>query len=216
MTAAAGLRDRQGRAGDRAARSSTTIATGGSICSSPTICRFDLDDGARAGHGSELPVEGRPGQLRTEGTADRHQPALSQRRRRHVLDVSDRSGIARVTGRYSMTAVAADLDDDGWPDIYVASDSTAAILYRNNHDGTFTDIAVESGAAYSEHGSPQAGMGVAVGDYNGDGRLDLAEDAFRRRHSGALSQSRQGPVRGCGCRRGSARAEPLRPVGHRA
>ena len=77
-----------------------------------------------------------------------------------------------------MTALAADLTDDGWTDIYVAADSTAAILYRNNHDGTFTDIAVESGTAYSEHGSPQAGMGVAAGDYNNDGRIDLAKTHF--------------------------------------
>jgi hypothetical protein len=93
-------------------------------------------------------------------------------------DVSERSGISRVTGRYSMTAIAADLTGDGWTDIYVAADSTASILYRNNHDGTFTDIGVESGTAYSEHGNPQAGMGVAVGDYNGDGRLDLAKTHF--------------------------------------
>jgi hypothetical protein len=93
-------------------------------------------------------------------------------------DVSEISGIGRVTGRYSMTAVAADVDGDQWPDIYVASDSTAAILYRNNRDGTFTDVAVESGTAYSEHGSPQAGMGVAVGDYNNDGLLDIAKTHF--------------------------------------
>jgi enediyne biosynthesis protein E4 len=93
-------------------------------------------------------------------------------------DFSEASGVARVTGRYSMTAVGADLDGDGWPDIYVASDSTAAILYRNNRDGSFTDAAVESGTAYSEHGSPQAGMGIAVGDYNNDGLLDLAKTHF--------------------------------------
>jgi enediyne biosynthesis protein E4 len=93
-------------------------------------------------------------------------------------DLSDRSGIAAVTGRYSMTALAADLAGDGWPDIYVASDSTAAILYRNNRDGTFTDVAIESGAAFSEQGSPQAGMGVAAGDFNSDGLIDLIKTHF--------------------------------------
>jgi hypothetical protein len=93
-------------------------------------------------------------------------------------DVSDRSGVAKVSGRYSMTATAADFDGDGWPDIYVACDSTAAILYRNNHDGTFTDAAMSSGVAYGEFGSAQAGMGLAVGDYDGDGRLDLLKTHF--------------------------------------
>jgi enediyne biosynthesis protein E4 len=93
-------------------------------------------------------------------------------------DVSESSGIARVTGRYPMTAAAVDLNDDGWTDIYVASDSTAAILYRNNKDGTFTDVALETGAAYNEHGSAQAGMGLAVGDVNSDGRLDLLKTHF--------------------------------------
>jgi len=93
-------------------------------------------------------------------------------------DVSEASGIAAVTGRYSMTAFAVDLDADAWPDIYVAADSTAAILYRNNRNGTFTDVAVESGTAYDENGKPQAGMGVAVGDYNRDGLLDLLKTHF--------------------------------------
>jgi hypothetical protein len=93
-------------------------------------------------------------------------------------DISEASGIARVTGRYPMTAVAADLNADDWPDIYVASDSTAAILYRNNRDGTFTDVALSSGTAYSEHGNPQAGMGLAIGDYNNDGLLDLFKTHF--------------------------------------
>jgi hypothetical protein len=93
-------------------------------------------------------------------------------------DVSAASGIAKVTGRYSMTAAAADLDGDGWIDIYVATDSTAAILYRNNPDGTFTDVALASGAAYNEMGSPQAGMGVALGDVDADGALDILKTHF--------------------------------------
>jgi enediyne biosynthesis protein E4 len=93
-------------------------------------------------------------------------------------DVSEASGITRVTGRYPMTAAAVDLNDDGWTDIYVASDSTAAILYRNNRDSTFTDVALETGAAYNEHGNAQAGMGLAVGDVNTDGRLDLLKTHF--------------------------------------
>jgi enediyne biosynthesis protein E4 len=93
-------------------------------------------------------------------------------------DVSVPSGIARVTGRYSMTSSAADFDDDGWADIYVASDSTASILYRNNRDGTFTDVAIESGTAYNEDGNAQAGMGIAVADYNADGILDILKTHF--------------------------------------
>jgi enediyne biosynthesis protein E4 len=93
-------------------------------------------------------------------------------------DVSETSGIAAVSGRYSMTAFAVDLDADTWPDIYVAADSTAAILYRNNRNGTFSDVAVESGTAYDENGNPQAGMGVAVGDYNRDGLLDVLKTHF--------------------------------------
>jgi hypothetical protein len=77
-----------------------------------------------------------------------------------------------------MTSIAADLNADGWTDIYVASDSTAAILYRNNRDGTFTDVALESGAAYNDQGNAQAGMGLALGDVNTDGRFDLLKTHF--------------------------------------
>jgi enediyne biosynthesis protein E4 len=93
-------------------------------------------------------------------------------------DVSEAAGVAKVDKRYAMTAVAADFDDDGWPDLYVACDSTASILYKNNRDGTFTDIALEAGVAYNEDGREQAGMGLAVADVFGQGRLDIFKTHF--------------------------------------
>jgi len=93
-------------------------------------------------------------------------------------DVTGKSGIGKLKGSYAMTAAAADFDNDGWPDIYVACDSTPSFLLRNNHDGTFTDIGLESGVALNEDGMEQAGMGVAVGDYNLDGNLDIFKTHF--------------------------------------
>jgi hypothetical protein len=93
-------------------------------------------------------------------------------------DVSEVSGISKVTGRYPMSVAAADFDEDGWVDLYVACDSTASILYHNNGNGTFTDTALESGAAYNEDGQPQAGMGLGIGDYDRDGRLDIFKTHF--------------------------------------
>src|SRR5437016_134473 len=93
-------------------------------------------------------------------------------------DVSAKSGILKPGPRYSITAVAYDFDNDGWPDVYVAVDSEPSILFRNNHDGTFTDVAVIAGCAYSENGHEQAGMGVAVADYDCDGSFDIFKTNF--------------------------------------
>jgi hypothetical protein len=93
-------------------------------------------------------------------------------------DVSRQAGVAAAAGSYPMTAVAADYDDDGWPDIYVACDSTPSWLFRNQHDGTFRQEGLERGVAVSEDGLEQAGMGVAVGDYDLDGSLDLFKTNF--------------------------------------
>jgi hypothetical protein len=93
-------------------------------------------------------------------------------------DVSEKSGILAPGPRYSITAVSYDFDNDGWPDIYVAVDSEASILYKNNHNGTFTDVGVMAGCAYNEDGQEQAGMGVAVADYDCDGSLDIFKTNF--------------------------------------
>jgi len=93
-------------------------------------------------------------------------------------DVSERAGILKPGGRYSLGVAAADFDNDGWPDIYVACDMTPSLLFHNRHDGTFEESGVEAGVAYNFDGRLQAGMGVAVGDYDGDGRLDIAKTNF--------------------------------------
>jgi len=93
-------------------------------------------------------------------------------------DVTTKAHIDKTEGFYAFSVSAFDYDDDGWPDIYVACDSTPSILYHNNHDGTFTDVAVTAGAAFNEDGREQAGMGSTIADYNGDGRLDIFKTNF--------------------------------------
>lgn len=93
-------------------------------------------------------------------------------------DVSEKAGILKPGPRYSITAVSYDFDNDGWPDIYVAVDSEPSILFQNNHDGTFTDIAVMAGCAYNDDGHEQAGMGIGVADYDCDGSFDIFKTNF--------------------------------------
>ena len=93
-------------------------------------------------------------------------------------DVSDRTGITRSSGTYGLGVSTLDFNDDGWVDLYVANDSNPSALYINQRDGTFKDVAVEAGCAYSQDGKPQAGMGVAVGDYDRNGTIDLFKTNF--------------------------------------
>ena len=93
-------------------------------------------------------------------------------------DVSEASGILAANGTFGLGVLTADFDNDGWPDIYVADDSTASALYQNKKNGKFQDIAIEAGCALSPDGKPQAGMGVSAADYDMDGNLDIVKTNF--------------------------------------
>jgi hypothetical protein len=93
-------------------------------------------------------------------------------------DVSLPSGVGQPLKTYALGVLAADLDGDGWQDVYVAGDSTRSLLYHNNGNGTFSERAIYLGLAYDDSGMEQAGMGIAMGDYDRDGLLDVVKTNF--------------------------------------
>jgi hypothetical protein len=93
-------------------------------------------------------------------------------------DVSESSGILTANGTFGLGVLTADFDNDDWPDIYVANDSTASALYQNKKNGKFEDIGIEAGCVLSPDGKPQAGMGISAADYDLDGNLDIVKTNF--------------------------------------
>jgi hypothetical protein len=93
------------------------------------------------------------------------------------VDVTKQVGVTEP-GYYGFTALFSDLDDDGWPDIYVANDSTPSLFFRNRRNGTFVEQGLQAGVAVSGDGREQAGMGADVADYDGDGMLDIVKTNF--------------------------------------
>ena len=121
-------------------------------------------------------------------------------------DVSENAGILKPGRRYGLGVAAVDFDNDGWPDIYVACDQTPSLLYHNRHDGTFEEIGDRSGVAYDADGRLQAGMGVAVADFDGNGLFDIAKTNFSgdrpslyRNEDGEVFEDISGPA-GLGAR----------------
>jgi hypothetical protein len=107
-------------------------------------------------------------------------------------DVSKESGVAGFRGSYGLTVVCIDADEDGWPDIFIACDSTPSMLLMNNHDGTFREEALFRGIALSGEGRQMGGMGVGVGDYNLDGHTDLVKTHYYNQAPGLYRNDGKG------------------------
>ncbi len=139
---------------------------------------LDLKTTPRPGHGDYCQWKGIPVMCGPRGLPLAHNILYHNNRDGTFTDVSEAAGILKPGGRYSLGVVSADFDNDGWPDIYVACDMTPSLLFHNKHDGTFEERGAEAGVAFNFDGELQAGMGIAVADYDGDGRLDIAKTNF--------------------------------------
>jgi len=139
---------------------------------------FDLANAPAPGERPTCIWKGVPVMCGPRGLAGAKNILYHSRKDGTFEDVTTKAHIDRTDGHYAFSVSTLDFDEDGWPDIYIACDSTPSILYRNNHDGTFTDIAVTSGTAFNEDGREQAGMGSTIADYNGDGHLDIFKTNF--------------------------------------
>jgi hypothetical protein len=139
---------------------------------------FDLANAPAPGDRPSCVWKGVPVMCGPRGLPWKHNILYHNRGDGTFQDVTSKAHIDKTNGHYAFSVSTFDYDNDGWPDIFVACDSTPSILYHNNHDGTFTDVAVISGAAFNEDGREQAGMGSTIGDFNGDGRLDIFKTNF--------------------------------------
>jgi len=138
------------------------------------------EDAARYGHGSGQTCrwKGLPVFCGPRGLTGSQNTLYHNNGGGTFRDVSGEAGILRPGPGYGFTPLVLDYDNDGWPDVYVASDSTASLLFHNRRDGTFEETGVPAGVAYNEDGREQAGMGVAAGDYDNDGWLDILKTNF--------------------------------------
>ena len=139
---------------------------------------FDFNKVPAPGAGVNCNFKGIPIECGPRGLPFGHHSLYRNNGDGTFTDVSKESGIGKPWASYGMTVVAADFNEDGWPDIYVASDSTPSLLFMNQHDGTFKEEGVERGVALGNDGGEEAGMGVGVGDYNLDGHLDIFKTHF--------------------------------------
>jgi len=140
--------------------------------------QFDLARVPKPGANSSCTWKGMPVECGPRGLPPGYHSLYRNNGDGTFTDVSKQAGISDLRGSYGMTAVAADFNEDGWPDIYVACDSTPSLLLMNNGKGGFSEEGVLRGVALSEDGMEQAGMGIGIGDYDLDGHLDIFKTHF--------------------------------------
>ena len=143
-----------------------------------TYTDYDIRQIPKPGANPNCNWKGVPTPCGPRGLRPGHQFLFHNRGDGTFEDVSEKSGISKERSSFGFTAVAADFDDDGWQDIYLACDSTPSLFFHNNHDGTFTEEGIERGVALNADGMEQAGMGLAIGDFDGDGVLDILKTHF--------------------------------------
>jgi len=134
---------------------------------------FDINHLPEFGKGRTCQYKGVPVQCGPRGLPGAGDSLYHNNGDGTFTDVSKKAGVNDPNGYYGLGVIASDFDGDGLADIYVANDSTPNFLYHNNGDGTFKEIGFPSGTAVNDNGSEQGSMGVTLGDYDHDGRLDL-------------------------------------------
>jgi len=140
---------------------------------------FDMDSVPRPNETGNCNYMDVPVNCGPQGLAYGHHSLYHSNGDGTFTDVTAASGISKVEGGYGLTVVPADFDSDGWPDIYVACDSTPSLLFLNNQDGTFREQGLERGVALNEDGMLQAGMGLGIGDLTLNGSLDIVKTHFK-------------------------------------
>jgi hypothetical protein len=140
--------------------------------------QFDLDAAPKPGQNLNCNWKGIPVNCGPRGLPMGYHSLYRNNGDGTFTDVSVKAGILPNIKGYGMTVVSADFDNDGWPDIFVACDSTPSLLFMNQRDGTFKEEGLIRGIALNEDGMEQAGMGVGIGDVNLDGNLDVFKTHF--------------------------------------
>ncbi len=139
---------------------------------------FDRDSVPKPGENELCAYLGRPVVCGPRGLPGGTNALYRQGPSGEFTDVSAESGFDEPSGYYCFSVLTGDFDEDGWTDVYIACDSSPSVLFRNNHDGTFSDEGLLSGTALNADGREQGGMGADAGDFDGDGRMDLVKTNF--------------------------------------